>query len=143
MRARLVEFVPGLVAGIIGGIGGYLLVAYLMRTQGWWVPILPGAFAGLACGQASAVRSRTRGFFNALIVAFLIVYVQWKLFNPPFEFDGTLRDYALHLYQLPKLTLGLMLVNVFFGLWWGREQGIAFGRSARARMWANEVERDL
>ena len=143
MRARLVEFVPGLVAGMLGGIGGYLLVAYLIRTQGWWVPILPGAFAGLACGQASAVMSRSRGIVNALLVAGLIVYVQWKLFNPPFEFDGTLRDYAMHLHQLPKLTLGLMLVNVFFGFWWGREQGIGFGRHGRANRLARGVERDL
>ncbi len=131
MRARLLEFVPGLVAGVAGGIGGYLLVAYLIRSNNIWVPILPGAFAGLACGQLSSVYSRRRGVVMAVIVSILIVYAQWKLFNPPFEFDGSLGDYVLHLYQLPPLTLLVMAVNVVIGYWWGRERGIGFGRGGR------------
>lgn len=129
MRARLLEFGPGLVAGVLGGLAGYLLVAYLMRTQGLWVPILPGALAGLACGQASPVVSRRRGIVLAFGVLGLVIGTQWQLFNPPFEFDGTLRDYLMHLHQLPALTLVLMGVNVVLGYWWGREQGIAFGRN--------------
>ena len=143
MRARLVEFVPGLVAGVVGGIGGYFLVAYLLRTQGWWVPIFPGAIAGLACGQASPVLSRRRGVVNALFVLILVVYVQKTLFDPPFRYDGTLRDYALHLHQLPKLTLLFMAVNAGLGFWWGREQGIAFGPNRRIRKLADGVERDI
>ena len=143
MRARLVEFVPGLVAGMVGGVGGYLLMDYFRRTQGWWVPILPGALAGLACGQASPVFSRMRGIVNACFVLGLVIYAEWSFFNPPFDSDGTLRDYVLHVHQLPKLHLGLMLVNVFFGFWWGREQGIGFGRYARANRLAKGVERDL
>ncbi len=131
MRARFLEFIPGLLAGVVGGIVGYLLVAYLIASQGLWVPILPGAFAGLACGQASPIYSRRRGVLMALFVLGLIVYAQWKLFNPAFAFDGTLRDYALHLHQLPRLTLIVMAVNVALSYWWGREQGIGFGRTSR------------
>ncbi len=132
MRARLLEFVPGLVAGVVGGVGGYLLVAYLIRSQALWVPILPGAFAGLACGQLSSVYSRRRGVVMAVIVAVLIVYAQWKLFKPDFPLDGSLQDYALHIYKLPPLELIVMAVNVVLGYWWGREQGIGFGRINRS-----------
>ena len=128
MRARLVEYVPGLAAGVGGGVAGYLLVAYLMKTQGLWVPIVPGACAGLACGQVSAVASRGRGLLNALWVLGMVIYAQYKLFDPPFTFDGTLVDYARHLHQLPALTLGFVGVNAALGYWWGREQGIGFGR---------------
>ena len=131
MRARLLEFVPGLLAGVVGGVAGYWLVAYLIGSQGLWVPILPGAFAGLACGQASPIYSRRRGIVLAIFVLGLVVYAQWKLFNPAFAFDGTLRDYVLHLHQLPPMTLIVMAVNVVIGYWWGREQGIGFGRVSR------------
>lgn len=131
MRARLLEFVPGLVGGVVGGVGGYLLVAYLIRSQGLWVPILPGAFAGLACGQTSSIYSKRRGVVMAIFVALLIVYTQWKLFNPPFAFDGSLQAYAMHLHELPPLTLIVMAVNVVLGYWWGREQGIGFGGRGR------------
>ena len=132
MRARLVEFVPGLLAGLVGGCAGYFLVAYLMASHGLWVPILPGAFAGLACGQLSPVASRRRGLLNALFVVGLVVYAQWKLFSPPFRFDGTLRDYALHLHLLPPITLLVMGINVVVAYWWGREPGIACARRYRA-----------
>ena len=130
MRGRLIEFVPGLLAGVAGGVAGYLLVAVLMN-QGFWMPILPGAFAGLACGQCSPVRSKVRGALIAAITLGLVIYAQWKLFVPGFEFDGSLRDYTLHLHQLPPLTLIIMAVNVASAYWWGREQGIQFARRAR------------
>ena len=129
MRARFLEFVPGLLAGLAGGFAGYLLVATLMSSQGLWVPILPGAFAGLACGQASSVASRRRGMVLAVLVLGLVVFAEWKLFTPNFEFDGSLRDFTLHAYQLSPLHLILMAVNVGIAYWWGREQGIGFGRT--------------
>ena len=130
MRGRLIEFAPGLLAGVVGGVAGYFLVAVLMN-QGFWMPILPGAFAGLACGQSSPVFSKTRGALIAAFTLGLVIYAQWKLFVPAFEFDGSLLDYARHLHQLPPLTLVVMAVNVAIAYWWGREQGIQFARRAR------------
>ncbi len=143
MRRYVQEFVPGLLAGLIAGIAGSWLMGYLMATQGLRVPILPGALAGLACGQTSAFYSRRRGVINALFVLGVVVYAQWKLFDPPFDFDGSLTQYVLHLHQLPPLTLILFAVNVVLGYWWGREQGIGFGRIQRQPTAAEPVDRDL
>ena len=131
MRARLLEFVPGLLAGGAGGAAGYFLVGYLISSQGLWVPILPGAFAGLACGQLSPLFSRRRGVVLALLVFVLVVFAQWKFFKPGFDFDGSLADYFRHMHQLPPITLLVMAVNVAIAYWWGREQGIRFARSRR------------
>ena len=51
MRKVLVEYVPGLVGGVVGGMAGYFVFAWLSR-QGFWAPVLPGALAGLGCGLA-------------------------------------------------------------------------------------------
>ena len=127
MRDRLIEFVPGLLGGVLGGVAGFFLVQYLTRF-GFWAPIVMGAFAGLGCGQLSPVWSRRRGVLNALGTLGLVIYAQFLLFDPPFPFDGTIRDYVLHLPQLPPWTLGFMVINVLLAFWWGREQGIGFTR---------------
>jgi len=130
MRARLLEFVSGLLAGVLTGVAAYFLATTLM-ARGWWMPILTGALPGLACGQISAVASRRRGFVLALFVLGLAIFMQWKLWNPPFEFDGTLTDYVRHLPESPPITLGVMVINATLAYYWGREQGIGFGRTQR------------
>lgn len=130
MRARLVEYAPGLLAGIAGGVAGYFLVAYLMRC-GYWAPILIGALAGLACGQFSPVASRPRGVALALLTLGWVIFAEWKLFIPSFEYDGTFADFARHVPQLSGLHQGLMAINVVMAYWWGRERGIGYDRFAR------------
>ncbi len=124
MRKLAIEFVPGLVGGLVGGYLGYLAVAYLISHFGLWVPILPGAFAGLACGQLSPVASKVRGTINGLLGLGLAIYAQWRLFDPPFEFDKTFPSYLGHLHQLPWLTLVVFAINGLLAFWWGREQRI-------------------
>lgn len=144
MRDRVLEFVPGLLAGIAGGVGGYFLVAYLLTSSGFWLPVLPGAFAGLACGQLSPVISRRRGVVLALFVVGLVIFTQWKLWVPAFEFDGSLLDYAKHIPQLPPITLIVMAINVVIAYWWGREQGISFARRfVRSKPAPQESDTDL
>jgi len=124
MRKILVDFLPGLAGGLVAGYLGYLAVGFLMGQTGFWVPILPGAFAGLACGQLSRVPSRARGALNGLIALGVAIFAQWKLFSPPFEFDGSLLGYLPHLHQLPILTLVVLALNGLLGFWWGREERI-------------------
>lgn len=128
MRARIIEFVPGLIAGILGGVAADLLLGFLLRNSGRWMPIIAGAIVGLACGQASPVASRARGIVIALYTLGLVVVIQWQLWTPPFVTDGTLDDYVRHLHQLPPLTLVAMVINVAIAYYWGREQGIRFVR---------------
>lgn len=129
MRARFLEFVPGLLAGLAGGFGGYLLVGLVMSRYGYWVPILPGALAGLACGQVSPVASRARGVVLAVLMVGVMIYAEWRLFVPNFATDGTLLDFARHAHELSGLHLGLMAVNVLLAFWWGRERGIIYDRA--------------
>ena len=131
MRGRILEYVPGLLAGLAGGVGGYFAVAFLIGWKGLWAPILIGAFAGLACGQASPVASRARGVVLAVLTLGLVVFAEWKLFIPNFEYDGTLTDFARHVPQLSGMHQALMAVNVVIAYWWGRERGIGFDRFAR------------
>ena len=127
MRARFLEFVPGLVVGLAAGFGGYLVVMYL-STKGYWVPILPGACAGLACGQVSPVPSRRRGVVLALLTLVLVVFTEWKMFIPNFDYDGSFLDFARHVPQLSTIHLVFMAINGAIAYWWGREQGISFAR---------------
>ena len=99
-----------------------------MRNSGFWVPILPGAFAGLACGQLSSVRSWPRGVANGVVALLITIYAQFKLWNPPFDFDGTFFGYLGHLGELPALTLLLIVVNGLIAAWWGREERMGSGR---------------
>ncbi len=126
-----VKFVPGLLAGAVGGYLGYLAVWWVMTNSAFWVPILPGAFAGLACGQVSPVASRVRGAINGLIGLGLAIYAQWRLFNPPFEFDGTFAGYLAHLPKLPTMTLVVLALNGILAAYWGREQRIGGSRRAK------------
>ncbi len=124
IRKLALEYVPGLAGGAVAGYLGYRVVAYLISHHGWWVPILPGAFAGLACGQLSGVASKGRGAINGLLGLGLAVYAQWRLFNPPFEFDKTFPSYLTHIHQLPPITLVILVVNGLLAFWWGRERRI-------------------
>ncbi len=128
MRRTLMEYVPGLLGGAVGGYLGYLAVGFLIGRTGFWVPILPGAFAGLACGQLSSIASTRRGALNGLLALGLSIFAQWKLFSPPFEFDGSFPAYVSHLHQLPILTLVVLGLNGLLGFWWGREERIGSGR---------------
>jgi hypothetical protein len=128
MRKFLIDFVPGLLGGLVGGYLGYLIVAYALRNHGMWVPIIPGALAGLACGQLSWTSSTPRGIINGLVGLGIAIYTQWMLFNPPFEFDKTFPGYVVNLPKLPPLTLILIAVNGLIAFWWGREQRIGSAR---------------
>ena len=128
MRKMILDLVPGLVAGAVGGFAGYLAVGFLIGQTGFWVPILPGALAGLACGQVSRVPSKARGALNGLIALGLATFAQWKLFSPPFKFDGSFPAYVAHLHQLPPVTLIILAINGLLGYWWGREERIGSGR---------------
>ena len=124
MRKLLIEYVPGLLGGAVGGFLGYLAVGWMLSHTPFWVPILPGAFAGLACGQLSAVASMRRGVINGLSALMMTIYGQWKLFDPPFEYDQTFPSYLAHIHQLPWLTVVVFAINGLIAFWWGRERRI-------------------
>ena len=120
MRKILVDFVPGLLGGLVGGVLGYFIFGWLLR-YGLWAPVIPGAAAGLCCGLLSITHSVARGALCAVEALVIGVVSNWLLLNPPFETDGSLKDYSTKLFQLPPPTLLMLALGIFLGFWWGRE----------------------
>src|SRR5436309_3555353 len=117
MRKVVIEFVPGLVGGLLGGIAGYFVFGWLLR-YGLWAPVIPGAFTGLACGLLSRTDSKPRGILCAVEALVAGVVSEWMLLSPPFETDGSLTDYVAKLPKLPPPTLLMLALGVFLGFWW-------------------------
>ncbi|WP_435017583.1 hypothetical protein TA3x_005198 [Tundrisphaera sp. TA3] len=120
MKSFVQDVVPGLVGALLGGAVGYYLFAWIVK-QGYDAPVLVGAFAGLGCGIASRTDSNRRGLACGLLALVGGILAQWKHFTFAFTQDGSLREFLLHLHQVPPITLGLIAVGGFLGFWWGRE----------------------
>ena len=117
---------PASSAAAIGGYLGYLAVGFIMG-YGFWVPILPGAFAGLACGQLSTSRSWPRGVVNGLVALGSRSTPSSSSGTPRSRFDGTFGGYLPHVHELPILTLIVLVVNGLLAAWWGREERMGLG----------------
>jgi fructose-specific phosphotransferase system IIC component len=120
MRKILVTFIPGLVAGCVGGVIGFFVFDWI-RQQGFFAPVIPGALAGLACGFCSVDHSKVRGILCALIAFAAGMTSYWLRFSPPFETDGSLLDLIKNCYQLNPVTQIMLALGTVLGFWWGRE----------------------
>jgi len=138
MRKVLIEYVPALLGGLVGGIVGYFLFAWLLR-YGLWAPVVPGAITGLGCGLLARTDSNLRGGLCALEALVIGVVSEWRLLSPPFDTDGSLPDYLKHLHELPPPTLFMLALGVFLGFWWGRECTLR-GRLIRPTLVSKSVE---
>jgi hypothetical protein len=120
MRKVLIDFAPGLIGGVVGGVAGYFVFGWLLK-YGLFAPVFPGALTGLACGLLSRTDSVARGLLCAVEALVIGVVSEWVLMSPPFETDGTLKDYVTKIHQLPLPTLLMLALGVFLGFWWGKE----------------------
>jgi len=120
MRKGLVEFVPGLVGGALGGLLGYSIVSWISR-QGYYAPVIPGALTGLACGFFSCVSSNLRGFLCTILAASIGLFSQWKVLMRRVETDGSFLDFLAHLHTEEPIPLIMLGLGTFLGYWWGRE----------------------
>ena len=130
MRKILIEFVPGLVGGAVGGFLGYLAVGWVMR-QGFYAPLLPGALAGLGCGLLSGVPSKVRGGLCAVEALGSCLLAEWMFFLPPVRTDGSFADFLAHFPKQPPLTLIMVGIGTLLGFWWGREANLPKRFSSR------------
>ena len=120
MRNTFLVYVPGLLAGLVGGILGFYVEDYI-RTFRFYAPVIPGALVGLLCGLGSVRHSKVRGALAGLIALASSVVIEWRLFAPPVPTDGSFVDFLAHFHQETPVTLGMLALGTFFGFWWGRE----------------------
>ncbi|MDX2039399.1 MAG: hypothetical protein SFX72_22325 [Isosphaeraceae bacterium] len=118
MFRRVIEFIPGLTGGAVGGVLGILLFEWIV-SQGLYGLVIPGALVGLGCGLASPVASRIRGVLNGALALFVGVLAEWR--NFPFKADPGLGFFVSHLGDLKPMTLFMISMGGFLGFWWGRE----------------------
>ena len=117
---QILLIVPGLVAGVVGGVLGVFLFAWVWK-QGFYALILPGALAGLACGLCSPWGdSNLRGALNGVIALFSGLVAEWRAY--PFIADESFAYFLQHATKLRTLTLILLGIGTFIGFWWGRER---------------------
>lgn len=120
MRKLFLDFVPGLIGATIAACGGYWIV-WRVSQQNLYMPVLPGAFAGLACGFLSVSSSKVRGILCAGIALGAGLYTQWKVLLRRVETDGSFLDFLAHIHTETPVTLAMLAIGTFLGYWWGRE----------------------
>ena len=121
MRKVLIEYVPALFGGVIGGVAGYFIVAWI-SDQGFYAPVLPGALAGLGCGLLARTDSNVRGALCAVEALVAGLVVEWLVFYRPREKTlGIFLEFVGQLGKEPMITKILLALGVFLGFWWGRE----------------------
>jgi hypothetical protein len=80
MRKILVEYLPGLIGGVVGGVLGFYVFRWLLVNYSLFAPVLPGAFTGLLCGllSRSPVLSRNGSCSNLLFRRMVHSWIMWR-----------------------------------------------------------------
>ncbi len=121
MRKLLIDLVPGLLGAVVGGTAGFYVTSWIMHQSPYYTPVIPGAFAGLACGFLSIRNSETRGALCAVIALTAGLVTQWKLLMRRFDTDGSFVDFLTHIQTETPFALILIALGTLLGFWWGRE----------------------
>ncbi len=116
MRERVMDFVPGLVGAVMGGVFGYFLYMIGLQ-QGLKAGVVPGALVGLGSGLLSARPSQARGLICGLGALGLGIFAEW--WNAPFRADESLGFFLSHMNHLPYLVLVMIVLGTFLGYYWG------------------------
>jgi hypothetical protein len=103
----------GALGAIAGGVAGYYGFFWMVR-QGFYSPILPGAFLGLGAGFCVRHRSNLLGATCGVAAIALGFFTQWRaVINQGGE--ETFLDYLRYAYSEPPVTLIMIGLGGFFG----------------------------
>ena|SRR5579864_5819239 len=118
---RTTSTILGLAGAAIGGYLGFRIFAWMMRTQGLYGLILPGALLGLGCGLLARHESVARGIACGLAGLALGLFAEWH--ERPFVADSSFGYFLTHLHELnsPIPTLVMIALGGIFGAWWGKD----------------------
>jgi hypothetical protein len=121
MRHFFLDYIPGLLGAALGSVAGFYLVSWVSWRYGLYAPVVPGAFAGLACGFLSIRDSRIRGILCSLIALAASLVTQWKVLARNADIDHAFGTFLTHLHTESPVTLVMLAIGTFLGYWWGRE----------------------
>lgn len=110
------DFIPGLIGAVMGGVFGYFLYK-LGLQQGLKAGVVPGALVGLGSGLLSSRSSQARGLICGLGALGLGIFAEW--WNAPFLDDRSLGFFLTHMNHLPYLVIIMILLGTFLGYYWG------------------------
>jgi hypothetical protein len=116
MRERLMDFIPGLIGAMMGGVFGYFIYKWGLQ-QGLKAGVVPGALVGLGSGLVSNRPSRTRGVICGIAALGLGIFAEW--WNAPFKADESLGYFLSHIFQLQPLVLVMIALGTLLGWRWG------------------------
>jgi hypothetical protein len=101
--------VRGLAGAIVGGLVGYFAFRWLSK-QGFYGPMIPGAFLGIGAGWAARGRSQLLGIVCGLAGLFLGVFSEWM--RAPFVDDPSFTFFVTHLQQMDRATVKLLMIGL-------------------------------
>ncbi|TWU30223.1 hypothetical protein [Bythopirellula polymerisocia] len=116
-NAKFVNWLLGLVGGVIGGVLGYFAF-FLMVRQGLYAMVLPGALLGLGCGLLSGFHSNTLGVLCGVVAVLFGFFIEWQF--APFSSDDSFAYFITHVHSLKPMTLVMIAIGGLFGFWFGK-----------------------
>jgi hypothetical protein len=116
MKERVMDFVPGLIGAVMGGVFGFFIYR-LGLQQGLKAGVVPGALVGLGSGLLSSRPSRLRGLICGIGALAIGIFAEWRF--APFNKDDTLGYFLTHMNLLPSLVIVMIALGTFLGYYWG------------------------
>lgn len=110
----------GLAGAVAGAILG-VLAARWISTQGFYAPIVPGGFVGLACGLLARHRSTRRGLACAVIALAAGIVAEYAVFTFAWNPSDRFIDFARNVHRLRPSTWLFLGLGSAIAFWVGRD----------------------
>jgi len=107
------SLILGLIGALAGGLAGYYGF-FWMVSQGFFSPILPGAFLGLGAGLCVRHRSNLLGAICGIAAIGIGIFTQWRAVVRGGG-EESFADYVRYAYSEPPVTLIMIALGGFFG----------------------------
>jgi hypothetical protein len=106
----------GLAGGIVGGVAGYFIF-YLLRQQGFYGIMIPGALLGLCACLCSGGRSQGLGLLCLVMAIGLTLFTEWHVL---FSKNHTFQFFIANIHTLPSVKLVMMGLGALAAYWFGQ-----------------------
>ncbi len=126
MAFNLFSNLLGLVGAVTGGALGFYTFGWVLN-QGYYGPMIPGAFLGLGSGLLARHASIARGVFCGIAAVCLGLYTESSY--RPFLKDDSFSYFISNIFNLRPVTLVMIAVGGLIAFWVGKDSGAGwFGK---------------